>query len=190
MTNNKLYMAIVEARNSNKLEECLNNLELKFLVMSGKGSAKKSFWDFFGIKDNSKLVYWIFTNMDITSNLQLNYSNKDLFLAKIGDNMSKEKLFVCIINSGFAEDIMDLARELGATGGTILDGRGTGKQADLIFGSEIDSAKEIVTIFCTEDLSKKLENKINYYIKNNEFISGICFTLNAKLYKGINLDNQ
>ena len=35
-------------------------------------------------------------------------------------------LIVVIVNKGFAELVMNVARAVGATGGTILTGRGTG----------------------------------------------------------------
>ena len=104
--------------------------------------------------------------------------------------MTKERLFVCIINSGYADEVMDIARNCGATGGTILDGRGTGKTVDKILGTEVDSAKEVVLIFCDEQTAKNLEQNINEYINTKEYVSGICFTLNAKLFKELNVDNK
>ena len=104
--------------------------------------------------------------------------------------MTKERLFVCIINSGYADEIMDIARGNGATGGTILDGRGTGKTVDKIMGTEVDSAKEVVLVFCNEQTAKVLEENINKYLRNKENVSGICFTLNATLFKELNVDNK
>ena len=38
------------------------------------------------------------------------------------------ELIVCIVNSGFAEEVMSAARECGARGGTIINARGTARQ--------------------------------------------------------------
>ena len=51
-------------------------------------------------------------------------------------------------------------------------------------------AKEVVLIFCDEQTAKNLEEKINEYINTKEYVSGICFTLNAKLFKELNVDNK
>ena len=38
------------------------------------------------------------------------------------------ELIVCIVNSGFAEEVMNAARECGARGGTIVNARGTARE--------------------------------------------------------------
>lgn len=56
-------------------------------------------------------------------------------------------LIVTIVNRGFSDLVMDAARAAGASGGTILHGRGTGlHEAERFFGIEIQSEKEIVLI--------------------------------------------
>ncbi len=42
-------------------------------------------------------------------------------------------LIVSIVNKGFADEIMDTLRKEGATGGTIINGSGTGKEEDVKF---------------------------------------------------------
>lgn len=52
-----------------------------------------------------------------------------------------------IVNRGYADDIMNAARKAGATGGTILNARGTGKPDDAkFFGITIVPEKEQVMI--------------------------------------------
>ena len=43
-----------------------------------------------------------------------------------------EVIFV-IVNQGFAEEAMDVARELGVRGGTILNARGVAREKDAAF---------------------------------------------------------
>ena len=44
--------------------------------------------------------------------------------------MKKEmELIIAIVNSGFADDVMKAARAAGARGGTILNARGAGTEA-------------------------------------------------------------
>lgn len=57
------------------------------------------------------------------------------------------ELITVIVNAGYAEDVMAHARRAGATGGTILHGRGTAKEEDsTFFGLTIVPEKDIVLI--------------------------------------------
>ncbi len=172
-------------------KHCIEN-NIKCIVTHARGTAKPSIWSLFGLADNKKVVFFIDSDVELNKivNFASQIDDKKIYMAQIGGKMSKERLFVGIVNSGFADEIMDLARRLGATGGTILDGRGTGKNAEYILGQEVDSSKEIVLIFCTEELAKKLEDEMNDFIEKNDHVSGICFTLNAKLFKQLNTDNN
>lgn len=68
------------------------------------------------------------------------------------EDMQYKKLTV-VVNLGMAEEIMTVAREAGARGGTILHGRGTGAQVpEKLFGIEIEPEKELLLILATEDV--------------------------------------
>jgi hypothetical protein len=55
-----------------------------------------------------------------------------------------EVIFV-IVNSGFAEEAMDLARGEGVRGGTILGARGVAREAEAaFFGITLHAEKEIL----------------------------------------------
>ena len=43
---------------------------------------------------------------------------------------NNHEVIFAIVNAGFAEDAMDVAREQGARGGTILNGRGVAREND------------------------------------------------------------
>ena len=65
----------------------------------------------------------------------------------IMNNQSTHELITIIVNAGYAEDAMASARKAGASGGTILNGRGTGKTEDVsFFGITIVPEKEILLI--------------------------------------------
>jgi len=67
--------------------------------------------------------------------------------------MSEYELIVTIVNTGFAEQVMDFAKSAGCTGGTILHARGTGKEeAEKFFGIAISPEKEIVISIVKKDL--------------------------------------
>ena len=59
-------------------------------------------------------------------------------------NYTHEVIF-CIVNAGFAEAVMDAAREVGARGGTVLHASDTANaEAEKIFGVTIQPEKEII----------------------------------------------
>jgi len=64
--------------------------------------------------------------------------------------MSEQKRFeliITIVNRGFADQVMDAAKEAGASGGTVLYARGTGiHEAEQFFGVTIQPEKELVLI--------------------------------------------
>lgn len=86
---------------------------------------------------------------------------------------------ICVIaNSGFAYDIMHVARDAGATGGTIVKARGTANENDSsFFGITIVPEKDVVLILATESGAPAILEAI----RNCDFLSepgtGIIFTL-------------
>ena len=53
--------------------------------------------------------------------------------------MENMKALFIVVNSGFAEEIIDIAREEGARGATILNVRGVGLNVKKIMGIPVDS---------------------------------------------------
>ena len=69
---------------------------------------------------------------------------------------SHEVIF-CIVNDGFSDEVMEKARELGATGGTVIRARGTASlEAEKMFNIVIQPEKEIVMII----VEAKIRNDI------------------------------
>ena len=74
---------------------------------------------------------------------------------------SKYEMIICIVNSGFADQVMDASREAGATGGTIIRGRGTANsEAEEMFHIKIQPEKEIVMIIVPESIKDNVLHKI------------------------------
>ena len=71
------------------------------------------------------------------------------------------ELIVAIVNRGFSDLVMDAARKAGASGGTILHGRGTGvHEAAQFFGVAIQPEKELV--LTGRDPDARLLKKADY----------------------------
>ena len=84
----------------------------------------------------------------------------------------------CIVNSGHSDEVMDAAKKLGATGGTVINARGTAsKDAEAFFGVTVEPEKEIVMIL----VSAKKKDAILTALYENVGLSsagqGIAFSL-------------
>ena len=88
------------------------------------------------------------------------------------------EMIFCIINSGFAESVMDAARAAGATGGTIISGHGTANQiAEELHQITIQPEKEIVMIIVPSEIKDKVMTSINNSNNLMSESSGITFSL-------------
>ncbi len=78
------------------------------------------------------------------------------------DDLNHDCLFV-IVNRGFAENVVDLARQAGATGATILHGRGSGAHQTVvlpIINFELQPEKEIVCLITGSEISADIANNL------------------------------
>ena len=88
-----------------------------------------------------------------------------------------EVIFV-IVNSGFAEEAMDVAREQGVRGGTILNARGVAREdAAAFFGITIHAEKEILMMVVEKDLKDKVLNALYSQMGMAKKAQGIAFSL-------------
>ena len=93
--------------------------------------------------------------------------------------MSDQKeLIVCIINNGYADLVMQAAKNEGARGGTIFHARGTSNsEAEKFFGIKVSPEKEVVFIVCYSELKDSIIQAIYKDAGLNTKGQGIVFTL-------------
>jgi nitrogen regulatory protein PII len=92
-------------------------------------------------------------------------------------------LITCIVNRGAADEIMDAARAAGATGGTILAARGTGKEEDVkFFGVQLVPEKEMILILVGSGLTGKVLDAIRSVPCLAEPGSGIAFCVDVERF--------
>lgn len=86
------------------------------------------------------------------------------------------KKLTVIVNRGMADDVMDIAREFGARGGTILHGRGTGADSTVkLFGMEIEPEKELIIIILPATIVDKVSNALSNELKLELSGQGVLF---------------
>ena len=81
-----------------------------------------------------------------------------------------------IVDAGFAEDVMDIAREQGARGGTILNARGVANQeAAAFFGITLHTEKEILMMVVEKSIRDGVLNAIYQRMGMAGKAKGIAF---------------
>lgn len=92
--------------------------------------------------------------------------------------MAKHEVVFCIVNSGYAEAVMDSAREAGATGGTVLHASGTANpQAERFFGLSIEPSKDMVMILVDSKIKENVLHNLYRDVGLKTDCQGIAFTL-------------
>ena len=88
------------------------------------------------------------------------------------------EVIFAIVNSGYAQDVMDIARELGVRGGTILNARGVVKaDAAAFFGIPLHEEKEILMMVVEREIRDAVLNAIYREMGMAKKAQGIAFSL-------------
>lgn len=88
------------------------------------------------------------------------------------------EVIFAIVDEGYAEDVMDVAREQGARGGTILNARGVAREeAAAFFGITLNIEKEIVMMVVSKDIKDGILNAIYKEMGMSKKAHGIAFSL-------------
>lgn len=99
----------------------------------------------------------------------------------------KFDLVITIVNKGFSDYVVDTARNVGASGATIIHGRGSGiHENDSFMGIKITPEKELVLILVEKGQREKIMTEISKQAKLNEPGKGLCFSLPVNDVAGIN----
>ena len=91
---------------------------------------------------------------------------------------NEHEVILAIVNSGFAEDVMEVAREKGARGGTIINARGVIKEdAAAFFGITLHADKEILMMVVEKAIRDEVLNAIYKEMDMAKKAKGIAFSL-------------
>ena len=88
------------------------------------------------------------------------------------------EVIFAIVNSGFAEEAMEVAREQGARGGTILNARGVAREKEAtFFGITVHAEKEILMMVVEKDIRDNVLNALYSRMGMANKAQGIAFSL-------------
>lgn len=168
-------------------------------ILMGRGTAATSLLQILGFGDSAKDIVIIICEQnkkEIIKNSIISaaqnkkqpfgvvFSLKATDFFKAGTNYSEEKmnqeseykLITAIVNKGYADDTMDAARKAGATGGTIMNARGTAKPGDAkFFGVEIVPEKDMIMIVAESSKAEEILDAIRKLPCLSQPGSGIAF---------------
>lgn len=94
-----------------------------------------------------------------------------------GKNTADFDLIVAIIGRGFSDYVVSSARDAGATGATILYGRGTADADKQVLGISLQPEREIVLILVKKTDRRKIMQAISDKTSLMEEGRGFCFSL-------------
>ena len=91
---------------------------------------------------------------------------------------NEHEVILAIVNAGFAEEVMEVARGNGVRGGTILNARGVVKEdAAAFFGITLHADKEILMMVVEKAIRDKVLNAIYQEMDMAKKAKGIAFSL-------------
>ena len=91
---------------------------------------------------------------------------------------NNHEVIFTIVNSGYAEEAMRVAKEQGARGGTILGARGVvNENAAAFFGIALHADKEILMMVVDKDIRDKVLNALYKEMGLGKKSQGIVFSL-------------
>lgn len=172
-------------------------------VMLGKGTVNNTILNVLGIKNQKKEIITILIEKE-KANETLDFITEELHLDKPGKGIayitniknaqqslfkkdvlsasqemegnSMYKKLTVIVNRGMAEDVMDIARNSGVKGGTILHGRGSGSDEIVkLFGMVIEPEKELILIVTSSEIIDKVIDNLHEGLQLDIPGNGIIF---------------
>ena len=95
--------------------------------------------------------------------------------------MTELKALYIIVNAGFAQEVVEIARSVGATGATIINARGSVAKPKTILGITIDTEKEIVLSVVKKEVAIKIMSEIKEKAGVGTPAHGLCFFLPVEM---------
>ena len=101
------------------------------------------------------------------------------------------EVIFAIVNAGYAEEVMAVAKEQGARGGTILNARGVAnEEAAAFFGITLHAEKEILMIVVDKAIRDDILNAIYKQMGMGKKAQGIAFSLPVSDVAGLVKDHE
>lgn len=208
----QLVLIIIDRTQVQRVIQALTHFEVRYYdVIFARGTVRSRWLKYLGLDDTERAILLIpYLGEDIER--FLDDLDTALFLHKPGNGIafamdtdcvygctltessdrSKEKimhkLITIMVDDGFAEDVMDIARAAGAKGGTIVHARGMADdRVETLFGMEIQPQREILYILAEESEVSSIEEAVVKYL-DEEHTLGLIFKQDVVSIRGMATD--
>ena len=102
-----------------------------------------------------------------------------------GKEAVNHDLIIAVVGRGFSDYVVSAARDAGATGATIIYGRGTSDYDMQVMGILLQPEREVVMILVKREDRKRIMKEIVDKTSVIEEGRGICFSLPVSLVYGL-----
>lgn len=182
-------------------------------VFLGRGTINNQLLDYFGLADARKEIILMLadcetankTLMTLNQHFKLEKPNHGIAFSTAISGLAGTRSLNCsmnieergcdqvmyrvvttIVDKGKAEDVISAAKEAGATGGTIINGRGSGThETAKLFMMDIEPEKEIVMILSDIAITDSIVEAIRCRCKLSEPGNGIVFVQDIQSAYGL-----
>lgn len=101
---------------------------------------------------------------------------------------NNHEVIFAIVNAGYAEDAMHVAREHGARGGTIISGRGVANEKEAtFFGITVHAEKEILMLVVEKDIRDEILHALYKHMGMQQKAQGIVFAMPVAEVAGLSI---
>lgn len=204
---------LIVISNDNKLNVVLKHHKLNFNIITyGSGTASKSLLTYFGLDEVRKNVYFSLIPSYLEEKILTELKNK-LNLNKIGqgigftislkssnkfvkdildkkeivmENSNNYELIVTIVKEGYSEAVMNAAKRVGATGGTVIYGRNLGSSRTILANLQVEPEKDVVLNIVKKEIKNKVMESINKETGIKSDANGILLSLPIDNVIGLN----
>jgi hypothetical protein len=117
--------------------------------------------------------------------------NFNISLGTEAEKMNSETKFdliISVVNQGYSDEFMVVAREAGASGGTVVNARGMAHQGPVkFFGISVQDEKEIIAILSSRERKAPIMQAVSQAFGISSQAEGIIFSLPVDSVGGLDL---
>ena len=103
---------------------------------------------------------------------------------------NRYELIVIVANEGRTDQVMNAARAAGATGGTVLHGKGTGSQNKKFYNVSIAAEKEVILMVAQNDRKAVIMQSVLHHAGPDSEAGAILFSLPVSEVAGFGLMDE
>ena len=189
-----ISVVIINEKLEQKLHKITSKIGMKGIYKTNCHGMGKGVFDFINVNKNDKNIYFFSSSDEDAERLRKAIGVSRMFLKPNsgivftlkGDFVDmKKEVVVTIVNYGYGSTVMQIARDIGVSGGTIFEAQGTGTNTGTFFGTLIGSEKEVVLNVVDAELAEPLTKALKEKFSDTS-ASGISFSLPIDNVLGIN----